>query len=146
MVEIENSRRAKGLPVTDNTLLAGSKVPLQARSVLQRACMDCHSDNTVWPWYAHVPPFSRQIHSDVTRGRAVMNLSKWSEYSDGQRRGFMMAILAATKARDMPPSQYVWMHGKAKLSDADLKELEKWAIAETRVRSQHGKGSSRHGG
>jgi len=72
-----------------------------------------------------------------------MNLSKWSEYSDGKRRGFMMAILAATKARAMPPPMYVWMHGNAKLSAADLKELEKWALAETRLRSQNGKGSSR---
>jgi hypothetical protein len=75
-----------------------------------------------------------------------MNLSKWSEYSDGERRGFMLAILAATKTRVMPPPTYVWMHGNAKLSDADVKELEKWAIAETRARSQNGEGSSHSGG
>ncbi len=146
MVANRNSRGAKSLPVTENGLLAGSRVPLQARSVLQRACRDCHSDNTEWPWYADVPPVSWQIHKDVARGRAFMNFSKWSEYSDGERRGVMLAILAATKARVMPPPMYVWMHGKAKLSDADFKELEKWAIAETRMRSQNGKGSSRKGG
>jgi len=64
-----------------------------------------------------------------------MNLSKWSEYSDGERRGFMLAIAAATKARLMPPPKFVWMHSNAKLSDADLKELEEWTIAETRVHS-----------
>jgi hypothetical protein len=64
-----------------------------------------------------------------------MNLSKWSDYSDSERRGFALAILAATKARVMPPTIFVWMHRDAKLSDADLKELEKWVLAQTEVRS-----------
>jgi hypothetical protein len=72
-----------------------------------------------------------------------MNLSKWSEYSDGERRGLVLAILADTKAGLMPPPIFVWMHGNAKLSDADLKELDKWAMAQTRVHSENGKGSSR---
>jgi hypothetical protein len=138
-----NSGDPKRLPTTEDALLARSRVPLQARTILERACQDCHSDNTVWPWYAHVPPFSWEIHSDVARGRSLMNLSQWSKYSEGQRRGFALAILADTKARLMPPPAFVRMHGNAKLSDGDLKELKKWAIAETRVRSKNGDGSSR---
>jgi hypothetical protein len=132
----ENSRSPKSLPATEDALLADSKVPPQARSILERACQDCHSDNTVSPWYADVPPISWQIHRDVARGRALINLSKWSEYSESERRGFARAILAATKARIMPPPMYVLIHGNARLSDEDLKELEKWATAETRVRSR----------
>ena len=66
-----------------------------------------------------------------------MNLSKWSEYSDGQRRGFMLAIQAATQARLMPPPKYVWIHGNAKLSDAELKVLQEWALEYTRVSPQN---------
>jgi Haem-binding domain len=98
---------------------------------LQRACRDCHSDNTVWPWYAGLPPVSWQIHGDVERGRAFMNLSKWSEYSDEQRRGYKLAILAVTQAGVMPPPKYVWMHGSAKLSDAEIEVLRAWALGET---------------
>jgi hypothetical protein len=58
-----------------------------------------------------------------------MNLSKWSEYSDKQRRGFKLAIQSATQARIMPPPKYVWIHGNSKLSDADLKVLQAWALA-----------------
>src|SRR5258706_2803292 len=117
-------RGRKSPPASGKAVLADSRVPLQARSVLERACQDCHSDNTVSPWYAHVPPVSWQIGKDVARGRATMNFSKWSEYSDAKKRGFMLAILADAKAHVMPPREYVWMHGEAKLSDADLKELE----------------------
>jgi hypothetical protein len=124
-----SSRSPHRPPQAGKALLEGSGVPLPVRSILQRACQDCHSDNTVWPWYAAVPPVSWQVHNDVTRGRALMNLSKWNEYSDDQRRGFMMLIQAATQARTMPPSKYVWMHANSKLSDADLKAIQEWALA-----------------
>jgi len=114
----------------------GSTVPPQIRSILRRACQDCHSDNTVWPWYAAVPPLSWQIHSDVTRGRAFMNLSKWNEYSDDQRRGFILAIQQATQARIMPPANYVWVHRDSKLSDADLEAIQEWALARPKVNSE----------
>jgi hypothetical protein len=141
-----NSRGRKSMPANENALLAGSSVPLPARAILQRACVDCHSDNTVWPWYAHIPLVSWEIHSDVARGRAFMNLSRWSAYSDGERRGLILAILTDTKRRVMPPPEFVLMHGNAKLSDTDLKELEGWAVAATRVRPENGKGSSRQSG
>lgn len=131
------------MPVNGKALLTDSTVPSEARAILQRACQDCHSDNTKWPWYSHVPLISRQIHDDVTRGRAVMNFSKWNEYSDRQRTGFLLAMLAATKTRDMPPSKYVWIHSDAKLSDADLKVLENWAISEIRAHAQRRKVNSR---
>jgi hypothetical protein len=126
-----NAQDPQKLLETENGMLTGSMMPLQVRSILQRACRDCHSDNTVWPWYADVPPISGRVHRDVERGRALMNLSKWSDYSDSERRGFALAILTATTARIMPPTMFVWMHRDARLSDADLREIQKWALAET---------------
>jgi hypothetical protein len=65
-----------------------------------------------------------------------MNLSKWSDYSDNQRRGFMLAIRAATQARIMPPSKYVWIHANSKLSDADLKVIQEWVALKPRASFQ----------
>lgn len=130
-------RTADSAPPAGQTLLTGSGVPAPVRSILQRACQNCHSDNTAWPWYAAVPPVSWQVRSDVARGRAFMNLSRWSDYSNEQRRGFMLAIQAATQARIMPPPKYVWVHSDAKLSDAELKLLGEWALAKTGVSSQN---------
>lgn len=110
------------------SLFAGSQVPAPVRLVLERACQDCHSENTVWPWYAGVPPLSWKIHNDVARGRAFMNLSKWNEYSEGEHRGFVLAIGAATANHMMPPPRYVWMHSNARLSAAELDLLNGWAL------------------
>src|SRR4030095_2473559 len=81
--------------VLEKPLMKGSNVPARVRSILERACQDCHSENTVWPWYSHIPPISLQIHRDVERGRAFMDLSKWSDYTETQRRGYTSAIGAA---------------------------------------------------
>ena len=59
-----------------------------------------------------------------------MDLSKWEAYTDGERSGFLMAIIAATQTHLMPPQKYVWMHPKAKLSEAELRSIKSWALAE----------------
>jgi hypothetical protein len=101
--------------------------------VLQRACQDCHSANTVWPWYAHIPPVSFRIHDDVAKARAFMDFSKWNEYSDGQRRGFTTAIGAAVGSGLMPPSQYLWIHRRARLSTAELLAVQEWVRANAKI-------------
>jgi hypothetical protein len=115
----------------EKPLLAGSNVPASVRSILQRACQDCHSENTIWPWYANVPPLSSHIHQDVARGRAFMDLSKWNAYTEGQRRGFMAAIVTSLQDHVMPPPKYVWLHPEARLSDAELNLVKAWAALAT---------------
>ncbi len=110
-------------------MLAGSNVPPPVRAILERACQDCHSESTAWPWYAHIPPVSWMIHRDVAKGRAFMDLSKWNDYTEGERRGFTTAIGAAVQERLMPPPPYVWMHGKARLSSSEIAIVRAWAFS-----------------
>ena len=116
------------------TLLEGSSVPPPVRAILERACQDCHSGNTSWPWYSHIPPISRRIHKDVDKGRAFMDLSKWNSYTEGQRRGFRVAIGAAIEGQLMPPAKYVWMHRKARLSNDELSVVKAWAFGKPVLR------------
>jgi len=123
-----NSTSARSTSAAGKSLLAGSQVPAPVRSVLERACQDCHSENTTWPWYSGLPPLSWTIHDDVARGRAFMNLSKWNEYTEGEHRGFVLSISAATATHIMPPPRYVLMHSNARLSAAELELLKEWAL------------------
>ena len=121
--------------VTEKSLLAGSDVPTPVREILQRACRDCHSENTVWPWYAQLPVISSQIHNDVKEGRSFMNLSKWNDYTEGQRRGFRTAMGAVVQSGLMPPPKYLWLHRDTRLSDEDRKVIRAWALARPVARS-----------
>src|SRR5262245_32745410 len=67
---------------------AGFDAPGPVRSILARACLDCHSQETVWPWYSHVPPISWQVHEDVEKAREFMNFSGWDGYTPDERRFF----------------------------------------------------------
>ena len=128
-------------------LLAGAQISSQTAATLERACQNCHSANTVWPWYSEIPPVSWKVHGDVTRAREFMDFSKWDEYTDGQRRGFLTAIAASVKSRAMPPREYLWIHPEARLSDADLSALESWALAEqVRIQRAHEVAQARHPG
>jgi hypothetical protein len=120
----------EGPPATREPVLAGAQIPTQLLSSVQRACQDCHSENTTWPWYSGIPPLSSQIHKDVAQARQFMDLSKWNDYSEGEKRGFLVSMAAALKTHAMPPARYVWMHPEARLSDAELVTLENWALAE----------------
>jgi Haem-binding domain len=115
--------------ITQKSLLTGSNTPIPVRAILERACQNCHSENTAWPWYSHIPPISWQIHTDVERGRAFMNLSKWNGFTENERRGFTAAIDAAVQDHVMPPQKYVWMHREARLSSDDLEIVRAWAFA-----------------
>jgi hypothetical protein len=110
-------------------MLSKSEVPPAVRAILQRACQDCHSDHTTWPWYAQIPPVSWQIHSDVEKGRAFMNFSKWNDYTEDEQRGYKTSIGAVVQGHLMPPPNYLWLHREARLSNSELAILRAWAFA-----------------
>ncbi len=117
-------------------LLVGSGVPIPVRGILQRACQDCHSKNTTWPWYAHVPPISWEIRKDVERGRTFLDLSKWNDYTEAERLTFTVAIGSAVQDELMPPGNYVWMHKTARLSRDERALIREWVLTSQRNRSE----------
>jgi NADH:ubiquinone oxidoreductase subunit len=117
-------------------LFAGSSVPVPVREILQRACQDCHSANTVWPWYSHVPVMSGQIRNDVKKGLEFMDLSRWNDYTETQRWSFTVAIDSAIRNHQMPPAKYVWMHGEARLSPEEQQLVRAWVLSSRRTASK----------
>ena len=70
------------------------------------------------------------IHADVDKAREIMDFSKWDEYSDQQKRGFLAAIATAAQSHQMPPRGYRMMHPEARLSNAEFSAIRSWAHAE----------------
>jgi Haem-binding domain len=89
------------------------------RDLVKRACFDCHSNETVWPWYSNIAPVSWLVYSDVTEGRQRMNFSDWN-------RGYQPSIgeiIGEIDGGDMPPAQYLLMHSNAKLLATEKQAL-----------------------
>jgi hypothetical protein len=108
------------------------KPPPEVTAILNRSCLDCHSNQTVWPWYSYVAPMSWLIEKDVQRGRDRMNLSEWQQYTFQQREKLWADIASVVKNREMPLFQYTLIHRHARLSDAETDIVYGWARAERR--------------
>lgn len=89
-------------------------------ATLARACNDCHSNRTVWPWYSHVAPASWLVVSDVNRGRKALKFSEWSTYAAEEQREHLQEICKEVTEGEMPGFSYTLMHRDAKLSKADI--------------------------
>ena len=73
-------------PAVDRTVaLDVGSVPAPVASIMRKACFDCHSDETRWPWYASVPPVSLLVAHDVSKGRSHLNFSEWRSYNPFDR-------------------------------------------------------------
>jgi cytochrome c551/c552 len=93
----------------------------QTRALAKRACFDCHSHETVWPWYSNVAPISWLVQYDVDKGREELNFSDWRGGGrEGERPGKIGKEVAEG---EMPPFQYLITHPEARLSDGDKRAL-----------------------
>ena len=114
------------------TLVATTPVPANVESIFERSCYDCHSNKTVYPWYANVAPLSWWLASHINDGRRELNFSEWGPYSHKRKLHKLKAICDEVKQGDMPLETYLPMHPAAKLSDADRTTICAWASAESK--------------
>lgn len=88
------------------------------RVLAVRACFDCHSNETVWPWYSHVAPISWLAQRDVDEGRRKLNLSEWDRPQKEARES-----AKTVRKGEMPPWFYVLLHPDARLTPAETQAL-----------------------
>jgi hypothetical protein len=99
----------------------------EVKAVLRRACYDCHSNETTWPWYSRVAPVSWLIAKDVHEGRAELNFSRWDRYSTQQQVKHLKESWEEVVEGEMPPWFYLPAHRDARLSAEDRALLRQWA-------------------
>lgn len=102
----------------------------QVGGKLQQACGDCHSNQTIWPWYSHIVPVSGWIRSHVRQGQSQLNFSDWQTYSAARRRSELESICGIIHTGRMPPGSYALMHPRARLSVKDKQAICSWANSE----------------
>ena len=90
----------------------------QTRDLVVRACYDCHSNQSTWPWYSNVAPISWLIQHDVQQGRARLNFSQWG--TSGRGAG---DAAEQVQRGTMPQWYYVLLHPTANLTSAEKQAL-----------------------
>jgi Haem-binding domain len=110
-------------PPVDSDILTS----IEVKSILRRACYDCHSNETEWPWYSHIAPISWLLAWDVREGRAELNFSTWKQYSTEEQVKKLKKSWEDIAKGEMPPWFYLWAHREAQPSAAERGLLRQWA-------------------
>lgn len=105
----------------------------EVHALLRRACYDCHSHATVWPWYAWVAPVSWLVAHDVNHAREELDFSRFEAYDAKRQRKKLGELIEEVEEGEMPLWYYVFLHPAAGLADDERRRLVAWADAE-RVR------------
>jgi hypothetical protein len=103
------------------------KAPADVRAILERACRDCHSNETRWPLYTEVAPTSWLVANHVHAGRDRFNYSEWTTYDTDEQDKLLGGVCSLPKRGRMPLPSYLIIHRDAKLSPSDVTTLCAWS-------------------
>ncbi len=110
-------------PKTDPALEI--KAPTEIMAIFKRSCYDCHSNETVLPWYSHIAPLSWSMSRHVDLGKKWLNFSIWETYTPEEKDKKMGEIYSAVFVA-MPLRSYVFAHPEAELTQEERKIIRDW--------------------
>ncbi len=101
-------------------------IPDNVNLILQQSCVNCHSNNTEYPWYAKVQPVGWFLNYHIRNAKEQLNLDEFAEYSERKRINKLRSIRDQVKDGEMPLWSYTLMHEEAKLSETEKSLLVDW--------------------
>jgi hypothetical protein len=119
--------RADG--ISNNDISKIYAVPADVEAILKTSCYDCHSNNTVYPWYAEIQPAAWWLADHVKEGKKELNFSEFASYRIARQYRKLEEINKEVKENEMPLESYLWIHKNSKLSDQQKLTLANWVTA-----------------
>ena len=133
LVIIQFFRPAKNINTADsataNDISKVYTVPENVQQILKTSCYDCHSNNTIYPWYNNIQPVAWWLKNHVDEGKREINFNEFSSYSARRQYKKMEEVIEQVKEDEMPLSSYTIIHRDAKLNPEQKLALTTWAEA-----------------
>jgi hypothetical protein len=128
LAQFVQPKRTNPPVVPSRSMEAHVQVPQDVLPILKRACGDCHSSETRWPWYSHIAPLSWIVADDVNLGRSHVNFQDWEAQENPKEAAEHLALICKeVRDKGMPPFSYRMMHKESRLSDKELETLCSWS-------------------
>ena len=110
-----------------NSLATAYSTPLEVKIILEKACNDCHTNNTTYPWYNNIQPIAWWLARHVSEGKKHLNFDELLTYQPKKQDHKMEEVIEMVKEKEMPLPSYTWTHTAAKLSNEERVALTNWA-------------------
>ena len=127
VIQLIPSGRPDVIKDNPNDLLRNVQAPEKVHQMLRAACYDCHSNESVYPWYAYVAPVSFLVSRDIRVGREELNFSDWTTFDKIEQAKLLDKITEEVDEGEMPMVIYPPLHPEAKLSNDDRQRIIDWA-------------------
>src|SRR4028118_2135334 len=114
-------KKNKGEVHGPQSLAAAHPIPPAAEGILRKACYDCHSNNTRYPWYANVQPLGWWLQHHVDEGKESLNFSEWKTYSREDMPHILEELREEVEEGHMPLPSYLKMHDEANITATEKK-------------------------
>lgn len=103
------------------------QIPDSVQTILKKACYDCHSDNTSYPWYNNIQPVAWWLNNHINEGKGELNFSEFGKRPMAKRAKKIRKIAKEVQGGDMPLDSYTWIHKNAILTEAEKNMVINWA-------------------
>ena len=123
-IKPEKNQSAQKSPNDISTVAA---VPGKVQTILDKACNDCHSNNTRYPWYSNIQPVAWWLADHVKEGKGELNFSEFASYSPKKQAHKLEETIEMVKEGEMPLNSYTWTHKDAILTSEEKLAVSTWA-------------------
>lgn len=116
----------KTAETSENSIEKKYSVPQNVRQILKTSCYDCHSNNTVYPWYSKIQPVKWWLANHINDGKRHLNFDEFSTYPKDKKLHKLDEVAETVNADEMPLSSYTVIHTQAKLSAEQKSLIQSW--------------------
>jgi hypothetical protein len=127
IIQFFHPKRNISTAKSPDNIAAVYSVPDNVSSILSKACNDCHSNNTRYPWYSNIQPVAWWLNDHVKEGKRELNFDDFKNYVVARQYRKMEEVIDEVKKGDMPLTSYTLIHTDAKLNDQEKSALITWA-------------------
>jgi hypothetical protein len=129
IIQFIRPAKNKSEGISSNDISKIYPVPENVQAILKTSCYDCHSNNTVYPWYAKIQPVAWWLNDHIVEGKRELNFSEFASYRIGKQFRKLDEINGQVKHDEMPLETYLWIHKNAKLDNDQKLILANWVSA-----------------
>ncbi len=127
VIQFIHPAKNQNTTINANDIVNTYQVPDDVHKILAKACYDCHSNNTTYPWYSKIQPVDWWLNDHVNDGKRHLNFSEFGSYSTKRKAKKLKEVAGTITDNEMPLGSYTLIHRNAILTEVEKAVVVNWA-------------------